>query len=72
MITTKEQQFIKKYVDNRFYDQEKLIKYLEMHEVVQIHHRRILRLSDFLLQHINRHKHFSYPIFCHYITIFSP
>lgn len=34
MITTKEQQFIKKYVDNRFYDQEKLIKYLGMHEVV--------------------------------------
>lgn len=34
MITTKEQQFIKKYVDNRFYDQEKIIKYLGMHEVV--------------------------------------
>ena len=34
MITTKEQQFIKKYVDNRFYDQEKLIKYLGMHDVV--------------------------------------
>ena len=34
MITTKEQLFIKKYVDNRFYDQEKLIKYLGMHEIV--------------------------------------
>lgn len=34
MITTKEQQFIKKYVDNRFYDQEKLIKYLGMHDIV--------------------------------------
>ena len=34
MITQKEQQFIKKYVDAKVYDQEKLIKYLGMHEIV--------------------------------------
>ena len=34
MITKEEKQFILKYVDATHYDQEKLIKYLNMHDIV--------------------------------------
>ena len=34
MITKEEKQFILKYVDDTYYDQEKLIKYLNMHDIV--------------------------------------
>jgi hypothetical protein len=34
MITTQEQKVIDQYVDEAFYDKEKLIKYLNMHDVV--------------------------------------
>lgn len=34
MITTEEKNIVLKYVDNRFYDVEKLIRYLSMHDIV--------------------------------------
>lgn len=36
MLTEKEKQVVLKYVDNYYYDQEKLISYLSMHELVGV------------------------------------